>query len=170
MPDHFTPNKDIKSAGQSKKMRDFARRHEIVNYFEVGRVGIEHVAPARAGPGGAGRRRHRRRLAHLHLRRAGRFRTGVGSTDLAAAMAWGEVWLRVPESIKFVYEGELQPYVTGKDLILYTIGLIGVDGALYQAMEFTGEAIEASPWTAASRCATWPSRPAARTASSASTR
>ena len=143
VPDHFTPNKDIKAAGQSKKMRDFARRHEIVNYFEVGRVGIEHVLLPDQGmvaPGDVviGADSHTCTYGAVAA-----FSTGVGSTDFAAAMAWGHVWLRVPESIRFVYHGKLQPYVTGKDLMLHTIGLIGVDGALYQAMEFAGEAIEA---------------------------
>ncbi len=143
VPDHFTPNKDIKAAGQSKKMREFARRHEIVNYFEVGRVGIEHVLLPDTGmvaPGDVviGADSHTCTYGAVAA-----FSTGVGSTDFAAAMAWGHVWLRVPESIKFVYSDRPQPWVTGKDLMLHTIGLIGVDGALYQAMEFTGDAIEA---------------------------
>ena len=142
VPDHFTPNKDIKAAGQSKKMREFARKHEIVNYFEVGRVGIEHVLLPDTGmvaPGDVvvGADSHTCTYGAVAA-----FSTGVGSTDFAAAMAWGHVWLRVPESIRFVYSGRPGPWVTGKDLILHTIGLIGVDGALYQAMEFTGEAIE----------------------------
>ncbi|MCX6373154.1 MAG: 3-isopropylmalate dehydratase large subunit [Actinobacteria bacterium] len=143
VPDHFTPNKDIKAAGQAKKMREFARKHEIVNYFEVGRVGIEHVLLPDMGmvaPGDivVGADSHTCTYGAVAA-----FSTGMGSTDFAAAMAWGRVWLRVPESIKFVYSGRPQPWVTGKDLILHTIGLIGVDGALYQAMEFAGEAIEA---------------------------
>jgi 3-isopropylmalate/(R)-2-methylmalate dehydratase large subunit len=143
VPDHFTPNKDIKAAGQSKKLRDFARTHGIVNYYEVGRVGIEHVLLPDTGmvaPGDVviGADSHTCTYGAVAA-----FSTGVGSTDFAAAMAWGRVWLRVPESIKFVYHGRLQPYVTGKDLMLHTIGLVGVDGALYQAMEFTGPAIEA---------------------------
>lgn len=143
VPDHFTPNKDIKAAGQSKKMREFACKHEIVNYFEIGRVGIEHVLLPDTGmvaPGDVvvGADSHTCTYGAVAA-----FSTGMGSTDFAAAMAWGRVWLRVPESIKFVYSGRPQPWVTGKDLILHTIGLIGVDGALYQSMEFTGEAIEA---------------------------
>ena len=143
VPDHFTPNKDIKAAGQAKKMREFARKHEIVNYFEVGRVGIEHVLLPDMGmvaPGDVvvGADSHTCTYGAVAA-----FSTGMGSTDFAAAMAWGKVWLRVPESIKFVYSGRPQPWVTGKDLMLHTIGLIGVDGALYQAMEFAGEAIEA---------------------------
>ncbi len=145
VPDHFTPNKDIKAADQSKKLRDFAREHAIVNYFEVGRVGIEHVLLPDTGmvaPGDVviGADSHTCTYGALAA-----FSTGVGSTDFAAAMAWGRVWLRVPESIKFVYSGRRQQWVTGKDLILHTIGLIGVDGALYKAMEFTGEAIAALP-------------------------
>ncbi len=141
VPDHFTPNKDIKAAGQAKKMREFARRHEIVNYFEVGRVGIEHVLLPDTGmvaPGDlvVGADSHTCTYGAVAA-----FSTGMGSTDFAAAMAWGHVWLRVPESIRFVYSGRPGAWVTGKDLILHTIGLIGVDGALYQAMEFSGEAI-----------------------------
>jgi len=142
VPDHFTPNKDIKAAGQAKQMREFARKHEIVNYFEVGRVGIEHVLLPDMGmvaPGDVvvGADSHTCTYGAVAA-----FSTGMGSTDFAAAMAWGKVWLRVPESIKFVYTGRPQPWVTGKDLMLHTIGLIGVDGALYQAMEFAGETIE----------------------------
>jgi len=145
VPDHFTPNKDIKAAGQAKIMREFARRHGIVNYFEVGRVGIEHVLLPDLGmvaPGDVviGADSHTCTYGAVAA-----FSTGVGSTDFAAAMAWGKVWLRVPESIRFVYSGRTQRWVTGKDLMLHTIGLIGVDGALYQAMELTGEAIENLP-------------------------
>jgi 3-isopropylmalate/(R)-2-methylmalate dehydratase large subunit len=142
IPDHFTPNKDIKSAEQSKIMRDFARKHKIVNYFEVGCMGIEHcLLPEQGlvGPGDLviGADSHTCTYGAL-----GAFSTGMGSTDIAAAMALGETWLKVPESIKFVFEGELKPWVSGKDLILYIIGQIGVDGALYKAMEFTGSTIE----------------------------
>ena len=142
VPDHFAPNKDIKAAGQAVKMREFARKHEIVNYFEVGRMGIEHVLLPDTGmvaPGDVviGADSHTCTYGAVAA-----FSTGMGSTDFAAAMAWGRVWLRVPESIKLVYSGRPQPWVTGKDLILHTIGLIGVDGALYQAMELAGEAIE----------------------------
>jgi len=142
VPDHFTPNKDIKAAGQSKTMREFARKHRIVNYFEVGRVGIEHVLLPDSGMIAAGDVVVGADSHTCTYGAVAAFSTGMGSTDLAAAMAWGRVWLRVPESIKFVYSGRLGPWVTGKDLILHTIGLIGVDGALYQAMEFAGEAIE----------------------------
>lgn len=142
VPDHFTPNKDIKSAEQAKMLKDFARKHDLVNYFEVGRMGIEHcLLPEQGlvGPGDLviGADSHTCTYGAL-----GAFSTGVGSTDLAAAMALGETWLKVPESIKFVFHGQLQPWVGGKDLILHIIGDIGVDGALYQAMEFTGPAIE----------------------------
>lgn len=143
VPDHFVPNKDIKSAEQARIMRQFARRHNLTNYFEVGQMGIEHcLLPEQGlvGPGDLviGADSHTCTYGGL-----GAFSTGVGSTDLAAAMALGETWLKVPESIKFVYHGEMPEWVTGKDLILYTIGRIGVDGALYMAMEFTGPAIEA---------------------------
>jgi len=141
VPDHFTPNKDIKSAEQAKEMREFARRQGLTYYFEVGRMGIEHcLLPEQGlvGPGDViiGADSHTCTYGAL-----GAFATGVGSTDLAAAMALGETWFKVPESVKFVYEGELPEWVGGKDLILYTIGDIGVEGALYQAMEFTGPAI-----------------------------
>ncbi len=142
VPDHFTPNKDIKSAEQCREVREFARDYGILNYFEVGRMGIEHCLLPEQGlvlPGDLiiGADSHTCTYGAL-----GAFATGVGSTDLAAGMALGECWLKVPESIKFVYHGRMLPWVTGKDLILYTIGDIGVDGALYRAMEFTGEAIE----------------------------
>ncbi len=145
VPDHFTPNKDIKSAQQTKMMRDFARRQGLTNYFEQGRVGIEHVLLPEQGlvlPGDLviGADSHTCTYGAL-----GAFATGVGSTDLAAAMATGKAWFKVPETIKFVYYGQLGPWVGGKDLILYTIGKIGVDGALYQAMEMTGEVIEQLP-------------------------
>jgi 3-isopropylmalate/(R)-2-methylmalate dehydratase large subunit len=141
VPDHFTPNKDVRSAEQAKRVRAFARKHAIEHYFEVGRMGIEHVLLPEQGlvaPGDVvvGADSHTCTYGALAA-----FSTGVGSTDFAAAMAWGRVWLRVPESIKFVYYGSPKPWVGGKDLILHTIGLIGVDGALYQAMEFAGEAI-----------------------------
>jgi 3-isopropylmalate/(R)-2-methylmalate dehydratase large subunit len=141
VPDHFTPNKDIKSAEQVKMLREFAREYAIVNYFEVGEMGVEHcLLPEKGlvGPGDAiiGADSHTCTYGAL-----GAFSTGVGSTDMAAAMATGEAWFKVPESIKFVFHGKLPRWVGGKDLILYTIGQIGVDGALYQAMEFTGETI-----------------------------
>jgi 3-isopropylmalate/(R)-2-methylmalate dehydratase large subunit len=142
VPDHFTPNKDVKSAEQSKKVRDFARRFGIVNYFEVGRMGIEHALLPEIGlvaPGDVviGADSHTCTYGALAA-----FSTGVGSTDFAAAMAWGHIWLRVPETMKFAFHGRAARWVTGKDLILDTIGRIGVDGALYRAMEFTGEAID----------------------------
>ncbi|MHB8793642.1 MAG: 3-isopropylmalate dehydratase large subunit [Thermoleophilia bacterium] len=141
--DHFVPNKDIKSAEQAKLVREFARRQGLTNFFDVGRMGIEHVILPEKGlvvPGDVviGADSHTCTYGAL-----GAFATGVGSTDLAAGMATGEVWLRVPETIRFNYTGEPDRYVTGKDYILYTIGLTGVDGALYEAMEFGGEAIRA---------------------------
>jgi 3-isopropylmalate/(R)-2-methylmalate dehydratase large subunit len=141
--DHFVPNKDIKSAEQAKFVREFARRQGLPYFFDVGRMGIEHVIlPEKGlvGPGDVviGADSHTCTYGAL-----GAFATGVGSTDLAAGMATGEVWLRVPETIRFNYLGKPGKYLTGKDYILYTIGLVGVDGALYQAMEFGGEAIEA---------------------------
>jgi len=143
VPDHFTPNKDIKSATQAKLLRDFAHQHGITNYFEVGRMGIEHALLPEQGlvlPGDVvvGADSHTCTYGAV-----GAFATGMGSTDIAVAMATGRAWMRVPETIRISYQGELQPYVGGKDLILYTIGQIGVDGALYQAIEFVGSAIDA---------------------------
>ncbi|KXS43097.1 MAG: 3-isopropylmalate/(R)-2-methylmalate dehydratase large subunit [Candidatus Frackibacter sp. T328-2] len=142
VPDHFAPNKDINSAEQCKFIRDFAHDKEVVNYFEIGEMGIEHCLLPEQGlvvPGDViiGADSHTCTYGAL-----GAFATGVGSTDMAAGMATGEAWFKVPETIKFVYTGELNEWVGGKDLILYTIGDIGVDGALYKAMEFSGEVIE----------------------------
>ena len=141
VPDHFAPNKDIKSAEQCKMMREFARQYGIVNYFEVGRMGIEHALIPEQGlvlPGEVlvGADSHTCTYGAL-----GAFATGMGSTDIAVAMATGRIWMRVPETMKIVYTGALQPWVSGKDLILNTIGTIGVDGARYRAIEFTGETI-----------------------------
>jgi len=145
VPDHFTPAKDIKSAMQVKKLRDFAKEYGIKYFFEIGRVGIEHVllpdeGLVVAGDVVIGADSHTCTYGAL-----GAFSTGVGSTDLAAAMATGEIWFKVPETIKFIYKGKKNKWVYGKDLILYTIGMIGVDGALYKAMEFDGEVIESLP-------------------------
>ncbi len=143
VPDHFAPNKDILSAEQCKVLRDFAREQDLEHYFEIGEMGVEHaLLPEQGivGPGDVviGADSHTCTYGAL-----GAFSTGVGSTDLAAAMITGEAWFKVPESMKFVYTGKLGPWVEGKDLILATIGRIGVDGALYRAMEFTGPAIDA---------------------------
>lgn len=142
VPDHFTPNKDIKSAEQAKVVRDFARRFGIKHYFDVGQMGIEHCLLPEQGlvlPGDLviGADSHTCTYGAV-----GAFATGVGSTDMAAAMATGEAWFKVPETIKFVYYGTLPSWVGGKDLILHTIGDIGVDGARYMSMEFTGEVID----------------------------
>ena len=139
--DHFAPNKDIASAIQVQIVRQFAQEQNLVHFYEGGDMGVEHaLLPEKGivGPGDliVGADSHTCTYGAL-----GAFASGVGSTDLAAAMVTGEVWLKVPESIKFVYHGQPGPWVTGKDLILYTIGDIGVDGANYRAMEFTGEAI-----------------------------
>lgn len=145
IPDHFTPNKDIQSAMQVKVLRDFAREQGIPYYYEVGRVGVEHVLLPEEGlvlPGDVVIGADSHTCTHGAL---GAFATGVGSTDLAAAMITGKVWFRVPETIKFIFRGTLKPWVGGKDLILYTIGNIGVDGARYKAMEFTGEVISELP-------------------------
>jgi 3-isopropylmalate/(R)-2-methylmalate dehydratase large subunit len=143
IPDHFTPNKDIKTASLVKQMREFSHKYGLTHYYDVGRVGVEHALLPEmglVGPGDVvvGADSHTCTYGAL-----GAFATGVGSTDLAGAMATGEVWFRVPESIKLVYEGALPPWVTGKDLVLFTIGEIGVDGAIYQAMEFTGSVVAA---------------------------
>lgn len=140
--DHFVPNKDIHSAEQVKIMRDFSYEYGI-RYYDVGQMGIEHVLLPEKGlvlPGDVivGADSHTCTYGAL-----GALSTGMGSTDIAAAMATGDIWMKVPPTIKFVYHGRLKKWVGGKDLILHTIGDIGVDGALYSAMEFTGEAIDA---------------------------
>jgi len=142
VPDHFAPNRDIKSAEQCKVLRDFVQRQNLTHYFEVGRMGIEHILLPEQGlvlPGDVivGADSHTCTYGAL-----GAFATGMGSTDIAVAMATGKVWMKVPETIKFVYRGRLREWVGGKDLILHTIGVVGVDGALYQAMEFSGEAVD----------------------------
>jgi 3-isopropylmalate/(R)-2-methylmalate dehydratase large subunit len=141
VPDHYTPNKDIKSAEQAKVVRDFARAQSISHYYEIGCMGVEHaLLPEQGvvGPGDViiGADSHTCTYGAL-----GAFATGVGSTDAAAGMATGTAWFKVPKSIKFEVTGKLQPWVSGKDIILHIIGMIGVDGALYQAMEFTGDTI-----------------------------
>jgi 3-isopropylmalate/(R)-2-methylmalate dehydratase large subunit len=141
VPDHFVPNKDIESATQCLQLRKFAAEHKLPYFFEVGRMGIEHALLPEQGlvlPGDVvvGADSHTCTYGGL-----GAFATGVGSTDLAAVMITGRTWFRVPDSIKFVYQGNLQSWVTGKDLILYTIGQIGVEGARYRAMEFAGPVI-----------------------------
>jgi 3-isopropylmalate/(R)-2-methylmalate dehydratase large subunit len=141
VPDHFAPNKDIKSAEQCKQMREFAHQYGIVHYWEVGRMGIEHALLPQEGlvlPGEVvvGADSHTCTYGAV-----GAFATGMGSTDIAVAMATGSIWMRVPTTLKIVYTGERKPWVGGKDLILHTIGQIGVDGARYQAIEFTGPAV-----------------------------
>ena len=143
--DHFTPNKDINSAQQCKTVREFAVEHGVKHFYEGGQVGVEHALLPEKGivlPGDlvVGADSHTCTYGAL-----GAFATGVGSTDLAAAMLTGELWFKVPPSIKFVIHGKLPKWVSGKDLILNIIGRIGVDGALYQAMEFTGETIQSLP-------------------------
>ncbi len=145
IPDHYVPNKDIPSAAQAKAMREFARKYQLPYYFEVGRSGVCHqlmiekgfVAPGRLIVGADS---HTCSYGAL-----GAFSTGIGSTEAASAMALGKLWFRVPESQKFVVNGELGKHVMGKDIILHIIGDIGVDGALYKSMEFYGSAIEALP-------------------------
>ena len=140
--DHFVPNKDIKAAQQTKQCRNFAGKYDIENYFDVGDMGIEHALLPEKGlvvPGDIviGADSHTCTYGAL-----GAFSTGVGSTDMAAGMATGEAWFKVPSAIKFDIKGKLQPKVSGKDVILYIIGKIGVDGALYKSMEFTGEGLK----------------------------
>ena len=142
VPDHFTPNKDIKSAELYKCVKDFAEENEITNYFETGRVGIEHaLLPEKglvvAGDVVIGADSHTCTYGAL-----GAFSTGVGSTDMAAGMVTGKAWFKVPSAIKFNIVGEKAPYISGKDVILHIIGMIGVDGALYKSMEFVGEGIK----------------------------
>ena len=139
--DHFTPNKDIKAAEQCKMCRDFCNEKDIKNFFDVGEMGIEHaLLPEKglviAGDAVIGADSHTCTYGAL-----GAFSTGVGSTDMACGMAIGKAWFKVPSAIKFVLKGKLNKYVSGKDVILHIIGKIGVDGALYKSMEFTGEGL-----------------------------
>ena len=141
VPDHFVPAKDIKSAENCKCVREFAHRNKITNYFEVGQMGIEHALLPEQGlvaPGDViiGADSHTCTYGAL-----GAFSTGVGSTDMAAGMATGKAWFKVPSAIQFHLTGKLSPKVSGKDVILHIIGMIGVDGALYQSMEFTGPGV-----------------------------
>lgn len=142
VPDHFTPNKDIKAAEQCKFVREFAREKEITNYFEIGQMGIEHcLLPEKglvvAGDVVIGADSHTCTYGAL-----GAFSTGIGSTDMAAGMATGKCWFKVPSAIKFILKGKPSKWVSGKDIILHIIGKIGVDGALYKSMEFTGEGLK----------------------------
>jgi len=142
VPDHFTPNKDIKSAENCKCMRDYAISNDITNYFEVGCMGIEHAllpeqGVVTAGDCIIGADSHTCTYGAL-----GAFSTGVGSTDMAAGMVTGKAWFKVPSAIKFVLTGKMKKWVSGKDVILHIIGKIGVDGALYKSMEFTGDGIK----------------------------
>ncbi|MCH5272717.1 MAG: 3-isopropylmalate dehydratase large subunit [Lachnospiraceae bacterium] len=142
VPDHFTPNKDIKSAEHCKCVREFAKRHEITNYFEVGEMGIEHaLLPEKglivAGETCIGADSHTCTYGAL-----GAFSTGVGSTDMGAGMMTGKAWFKVPSAIKFELKGKPKKWVSGKDVILHIIGMIGVDGALYKSMEFVGDGIK----------------------------
>ena len=145
IPDHFVPNKDIKAATLAKQMREFARAQHIVHYYEVGRVGIEHALLPEQGivaPGEViiGADSHTCTYGAV-----GAFSTGVGSTDMAVGMATGECWFKVPEAVKVVLTGKMKPWVSGKDVILHLIGEIGVDGALYQSLEFTGDGVKKIP-------------------------
>lgn len=142
VPDHYVPNKDIKSAEQAKMTRDFAREQSITHYYEVGCMGVEHALLPEQGVVGAGDLIIGADSHTCTYGALGAFSTGVGSTDAAVGYATGKAWFKVPESLLFNVEGELRPGVTGKDIILHIIGMIGVDGALYQAMEFRGSAIE----------------------------
>ncbi len=142
IPDHYVPNKDVKSAEQAKAMRDFARKYSLENYFEIGRSGVCHQLMIEKGFAAPGRLIIGADSHTCSYGALGAFSTGVGSTEAASAMAIGRLWFRVPETQKFVVGGRLRKYVTGKDIILHIIGDIGVDGALYKSMEFYGSAIE----------------------------
>ncbi|MFA4843177.1 MAG: aconitase family protein, partial [Candidatus Omnitrophota bacterium] len=142
VPDHFAPAKDLRSANQCKVLADFAKEQGIKNYFEVGRMGIEHALLPELGLVGSGDLVIGADSHTCTYGALGSYSTGVGSTDLARAFVDGKVWLKVPPSIKFVYKGKLKKWVGGKDLILFTIGKVGVGGALYKVMEFGGPVIE----------------------------
>ena len=140
--DHFAPNKDIKSAEQCKVCREFAKKHDIVHFFDVGSMGIEHALLPEQGIVAAGDLVIGADSHTCTYGALGAFSTGVGSTDCAAGIATGKAWFRVPSAIRIELTGELQPWVCGKDVILHIIGAIGVDGALYQSMEFCGDGVE----------------------------
>jgi 3-isopropylmalate/(R)-2-methylmalate dehydratase large subunit len=142
VPDHYTPNKDIKSAEQAKMMREFAHAQGISHYYEIGCMGVEHALLPEQGVVGAGDVIIGADSHTCTYGALGAFATGVGSTDAAVGMATGEAWFKVPSSLKFNVTGTLGPWVSAKDIILHIIGMIGVDGALYQAMEFTGDTID----------------------------
>ncbi|MGI6432797.1 MAG: 3-isopropylmalate dehydratase large subunit [Sphaerochaetaceae bacterium] len=141
VPDHFTPNKDIKAAMQCKQMRLFAAEQEIEHYFEIGQMGIEHALLPEQGLVNAGDLIIGADSHTCTYGALGAFSTGVGSTDMAGGMATGKAWFKVPAALKFNLRGSLQPWVSGKDVILHIIGMIGVDGALYKSMEFCGEGV-----------------------------
>ena len=141
VPDHFTPNKDIKSAEHCKCVREYAKAHDITNYFEVGQMGIEHaLVPEKglivAGDVCIGADSHTCTYGAL-----GAFSTGVGSTDMGCGMITGQAWFKVPSAIRIELTGKLSKWVSGKDVILHIIGMIGVDGALYRSMEFAGDGV-----------------------------
>ena len=142
VPDHFVPNKDIKSAENCKCVREFAHRNQITNYFEVGQMGIEHALLPEQGLTVAGDLIIGADSHTCTYGALGAFSTGVGSTDMAAGMATGKAWFKVPSAICFHLIGKPAKWISGKDVILHIIGLIGVDGALYQSMEFTGEGVQ----------------------------
>ena len=143
VPDHFTPNKDIKSAENSKSIREFAKDQGLSWYFEQGKSGVEHAILPEAGVVAAGECIIGAYSHTCTYGALGAFSTGVGTTDIATGMATGELWFKVPSALKFVLKGQPGPYVSGKDIIIHIIGKIGVDGALYKSMEFTGEGIAA---------------------------
>ena len=161
--DHFIPNKDIKSAENCKCCREFACRHEISNYFDVGDMGIEHaLLPEKglvvAGDAVIGADSHTCTYGAL-----GAFSTGVGSTDMAAGMVTGKAWFKVPSAIRFELVGKPSKWVSGKDVILHIIGMIGVDGALYAPWNLRERALRICPWMTALPSAIWPLRPVERT-------
>jgi len=142
IPDHYVPNKDVASAEQAKSMREFAKKYDIKNYYEVGCGGVCHQLMIEKGYAAPGRLIIGADSHTVSYGALGSFSTGIGSTEAATAMSSGNLWFKVPETIKFVVDGELGPYVMGKDVILHIIGDIGVDGALYKAMEYYGSAME----------------------------
>ncbi len=164
VPDHYVPNKDIKSAEQAKIVRDFVREQGISHYYEVGCMGVEHALLPEQGVVGAGDLIIGADSHTCTYGALGAFSTGVGSTDAGVGMACGKAWFKVPETIKFVINGELAPGITGKDVILHIIGMIGVDCT--RPWSSPAAPLRPCPWTSASPFRTWPSRPVARRVSS----